>query len=85
MEKAKSMSVADLKKALQSLGVSTRSFFEKSEFVQAYAEAVVDNVQKKGGSSEVYDPEYRDVVTQKLPKGDTRMLQGKVIDISIKR
>jgi hypothetical protein len=88
MERAKSMSVADLKKALQSLGVSTRSFFEKSEFVQAYAEAVVDSVEKQTSSAapgEVFDPEYRDVVTQKLPKGDNRMLQGKVIDITIKR
>jgi hypothetical protein len=52
MANAKSMKVGDLKKELESRGISTKSFFEKSEFVRAYAEAIVDNVSKsKSGSS----------------------------------
>ena len=40
-------------------------FFEKTEFVRAYAEAMVDGeAQKRAG--EDYDPEYRDVVMQKF-------------------
>lgn len=45
----------DLKKELEERGVSTKSFFEKSEFVQALAAARVDGVTKgsssKGASS----------------------------------
>jgi len=88
MAKAQGMKVGDLKKELQARGVSTKSFFEKSEFVKAYAEAVVDGVSKKsssassgGSSDEPYDPEYRDVTVQKMKPGDTRMLMGTVIDV----
>jgi hypothetical protein len=98
MGKASGMSVSDLKKELGKMGVSTKSFFEKSEFVRAYAEAVVDGVgvngnrrEAGGGSSqsasddEPYDPEYRDVVMQKMGKSDPRLLQGTVIDIRLNR
>ena len=57
------MKASDLKKELKERGISTSSFFEKSEFVKALAEARVDNVSKKGGSSsdgEGY-AEYADV------------------------
>ena len=40
------MKVGELKSELESLGVSTKSFFEKSEFVRALAEARVDGVKK---------------------------------------
>lgn len=40
------MKVQELKSELESLGVSTKSFFEKSEFVRALAEARVDGVKK---------------------------------------
>jgi hypothetical protein len=46
MEKCKSMKVGELKKELESYGVSTKSYFEKSEFVRAVAEARVDGVAK---------------------------------------
>lgn len=36
-----------MKKELEKRGISTRSFFEKSEFAKALAEAVVDGVEKK--------------------------------------
>lgn len=45
-EKCKAMKVQELKTELESLGVSTKSFFEKSEFVRALAEARVDGVKK---------------------------------------
>ena len=54
MEKCQSMKASELKAELQSLGVSTKSFFEKSEFVKALAEARVDGVKKTsaaGGGS----------------------------------
>jgi hypothetical protein len=40
--KAYELKASDLKKKLEDMGISTASFFEKSEFVKAYAEAVVD-------------------------------------------
>ena len=46
MGKCQSMKAGELKAELQSLGVSTKSFFEKSEFVKALAEARVDGVKK---------------------------------------
>ena len=101
MEKCKSMQVGDLKKELQSLGVSTKSFFEKSEFVKALAEARVDGVKKRGGAGqgfgrgrsqpqeedEPYDPSYRDVVMQKMnvDPRDPRMGRGPLIDIKLGR
>ena len=67
MEKCKSMKVGELKKELQSYGISTKSFFEKSEFIKAAAEARVDGVKKANGAEEEpYDPSYRDVVIQKM-------------------
>ena len=85
-EKAKSMRVSELKQKLSDLGVNTKSFFEKTEFVRAYAEAVVDGVN--GGAKakeEDYDPEYRDVVMQKFdPQSQQRyLLGGNIIDIEL--
>lgn len=45
------MKASELKKELEERGVSTKALFEKSEFVQALAEARVDGVQKKASSS----------------------------------
>ena len=47
MENCKSMKVSDLKAELESYGISTKSFFEKSEFVKSVAEARVDGVTAK--------------------------------------
>jgi hypothetical protein len=58
LEKCKDMKATDLKKELEDLGVSTKSFFEKSEFAQALAEARVNGVEKK--PSEGY-AEYKNV------------------------
>lgn len=51
MEEAKTMKVGDLKKELKDRGISTASFFEKSEFIKAYAEALADNIPKGASSS----------------------------------
>jgi hypothetical protein len=100
MAKAKSMKVGALKAELEERGISTRSFFEKTEFVRAYAEAIVDNVSKNkasGSSSasagkskatsqdEPYDPSYRDVTIQKFDARDPRLLSGVVIDVKLGR
>mmetsp|Transcript_36775 Transcript_36775/g.74927 ORF Transcript_36775/g.74927 Transcript_36775/m.74927 type:complete len:268 (+) Transcript_36775:634-1437(+) len=59
--KCKAMKASELKAELQSLGVSTKSFFEKSEFVKALAEARVDGVKKTsaaGGAGSVDSEGY---------------------------
>ena len=88
-EKAKTMKVGELKKELTARGIATASFFEKTEFVKAYAEAVADNKQGGGGGSsssrardEPRDPSYRDVNMQKINKGS--MMGQKVIDVMIR-
>ena len=62
MENCNSMKAGELKKELESYGISTKSFFEKSEFVKACAEARVDGASKQTSSSsgEGY-AEYADV------------------------
>jgi hypothetical protein len=95
MENASKMKIGDLKKELEARGVSTKSFFEKTEFVKAYAEAVVDGVaSKKAGDAgskgptakdEPFDPSYRDVTMQKFDRRDPRLAQSKVIDVRLAR
>jgi len=84
-EKAKSMKTGELKQELQSMGMDCKSFFEKSEFVQAYANAVADGVQKKGSSQQqqqqAYDSSYRDVVIQKMQARDKQIFGSTVIDV----
>ena len=47
MESCGKMRAGELKKELEERGISTKSFFEKSEFVKALAEARVDGVENK--------------------------------------
>ena len=52
MTSCQNMAARDMKQELEQIhGVSTRSMFEKSEFLRALAEARVDGVTKKGGGS----------------------------------
>jgi hypothetical protein len=60
MQKCETMKAGELKKELEERGISTKSFFEKSEFVKALAEARVDGVEKKSVDSEGY-AEYAEV------------------------
>jgi uncharacterized protein with GYD domain len=94
MEKCKKMKVGDLKKELESYGMSTKSYFEKTEFVRAVAEARVDGPKEStaSGSSgtgsasssggvreEPMDPSFRDVTVTKFNKQN--LLGGKAIDV----
>jgi len=92
--KCQGMKIGELKKELEALGISTTTFFEKSEFVRALAEARVDGVQGRSGSSkgtsstkkkadEVYDPTYRDVVMQKFKMDPRDVRMGSVIDVRL--
>lgn len=86
LKKAKKMKVGELKKELQSRGISTKSFFEKSEFVKAYAQAVADNKTGGGGSGprpeEPRDPSYKDVVMQKMSQN--ALMGERVIDVMLR-
>ena len=95
MEKASKMRIGDLRKELEALGVSTKSFFEKTEFVKAYAEAFVDGVKSatvnnarsksSASTNEQFDPSYRDVIMQKFDRRDPRLAQSKVIDVRLSK
>lgn len=90
--KAKQMSVGDLRKDLADRGISTKSFFEKTDFINAYATAAVDGVSPAKGArtarpppraEEVRDPAYRDVTMTKLPRRDVMALSAAVIDVTV--
>ena len=51
MKICNSLKVGELKSELESYGISTKSYFEKSEFVRAVAEARVDGRSRKSVSS----------------------------------
>jgi len=80
IEKCNSMKVSELRSELASYGISTKSFFEKSEFVRACAEARVDGSRGNGGGGdwgdkqEEYDPSYRDVVMQKMGRDEATQM-----------
>lgn len=66
MKSLQSKKASELKEELQDLGVSTKSFLEKSEFLKALAEARVDGVKaspsgRGGGNDEEGYAEYVDV------------------------
>ena len=85
IENCKSMKVPDLKKELASYGISTKSFFEKSEFVKACAKARVDGIKDSNTKKqeEQYDPTYRDVKMKKMGSA-TQMLDGRsIIDVRL--
>ena len=86
-EEGQAMPVSQLKKKLTDLGISCKSFFEKSEFVKAYAKIMVDGPKNKAGGAtqdEPFDPDYRDVQMQRFDGVQQRMLSGTVIDIKLK-
>eukprot|EP00566_Odontella_aurita_P015919 CAMPEP_0113575082 /NCGR_PEP_ID=MMETSP0015_2-20120614/27490_1 /TAXON_ID=2838 /ORGANISM="Odontella" /LENGTH=278 /DNA_ID=CAMNT_0000478261 /DNA_START=239 /DNA_END=1072 /DNA_ORIENTATION=- /assembly_acc=CAM_ASM_000160 len=51
MSELRSTKASELRAELESRGISTKSFFEKSEFVRALAEARVDGVTKRSGGA----------------------------------
>ena len=88
------MKIKDLKEELESYGISAKSYFEKSAFIKAVAEARVDGVAKVntktttttssfGGRSRNndngWDPSYKDVVVQRF---DPRVMDmSGIIDV----
>eukprot|EP01083_Nonionella_stella_P243720 848983_1 len=92
MENCQAMKAGELRKELQSYGISTKSFFEKSEFVKACAEARVNGAKKSGGSSgggprakeEPFDPSYRDVVMQKMGQDQKMALLSRSSIINVR-
>lgn len=73
MTRLEDTSVKELKQELESYGISTRSYFEKREFIRALAEARVDGTKKKstfssrsGSAKSVWDPMYRDVTVTRF-------------------
>jgi len=64
-DKCNPLKVAELRSELESYGISTKSFFEKSEFVRALAEARVDRVKKsKKKKRRAYDDEVEEVTAK---------------------
>jgi len=68
LEEGAKMKLSILKKELENRGISTKSFFEKSDLVEAYANSIADNktsTSRHRGSSkerESFDPSYKDVI-----------------------
>jgi hypothetical protein len=69
--------VKDLKEELESYGISAKSFFEKSAFIKAVAEARVDGVAKtnkksaasssdRSRNNDGWDPSYKDVSVRRF-------------------
>lgn len=78
MDKIKSMKLGDIRKELSERGISSKSFFEKSEFIKALAVARVDSPVPE---EEEYDPSYRDVQMQKF--APMSIGPTKVIDVKL--
>jgi len=78
MDKIKSMKLGDIRKELSERGISSKSFFEKSEFIKALAVARVDSPVPE---EEEYDPSYRDVQMQKFAPMSIGAM--KVIDVKL--
>lgn len=91
IEKCSKLKVGELKKELESAGVSTKSYFEKSEFVKAVAELRVDGPKSTSGGrtrsrssgrveEEPRDSSYRDVTVTKFEGNMKAMLGAGYID-----
>lgn len=73
MARLKDAKTKELKDELESYGLSTKGYFEKTEFVKAVAEARIDGFKKKKkagayasstnkhSNEEMWDPSYKDV------------------------
>ena len=84
IEKARAMRVSELKQKLREMKIDTKAFFEKDDFVRAYAHAVVDGVQS-AQRQEDYDPSYRDVVIQKFDQNSKQryLLGESIIEVEL--
>jgi len=73
LEGGRSMSISSLRQELKNRGISTVTFFEKSDLLKAYANAIADDIKMKDSEGpntvgrnqrDNYDPSYRDVVVR---------------------
>lgn len=90
LEEGAAMKLSSLKKELKDRGISTRSFFEKSDLIDAYANAIADNIESKSStksantsrsSNEIFDPSYKNVIMHSFDPSS--ILSGDaVIDIT---
>ena len=87
MDEAKTMKVGDLKKELNSRGVATGSFIEKSEFVKAYAEAIADNIpkssSKSSSSSSSSSPKSQSRSSANNKKDSSTMLNSQAVPLAL--
>lgn len=83
------MKLSSLKKELQDRGISTSSFFEKSDLVTAYANAIADYVKVKSSranttsrSDESFDPSYRTVIMHAFDPSTILAAGDVIIDVT---
>lgn len=86
LDEGKSMRSASLRQELKGRGISTDAFFDKSDLVEAYANAVAYNLRsndmrKEQRATSTFDPSYRDVIVHAF---DPRVIMtgDTIIDIT---
>jgi hypothetical protein len=88
LEEGAAMKISSLKSELKDRGISTASFFEKSDLINAYANAIVDNINSdkrstkstntnRSGNNNSFDSSYRTVIMHSLDPSS--FLSGEVI------
>jgi len=89
-DEGRSMRVSRLKQELKDRGISSDSFFEKSELAKAYANSIVDGIKTKDSKGHntsrhseqnSFDPSYRKVMMHAFDPS-TLMARDIVIDIT---
>lgn len=86
MRAARYMPADNLRRTLQTWGISTAGLWTHEELLRAYAEAMVmvdDGTEEE--EEMPYDPAYRDVIVVPMAIGDPRAATGRIIDIELRR
>merc|ERR1712107_677442 len=88
LEEGETMKLSDLKKELTDRGISTTSFFEKSDLIDAYACAIADNIKQTGSSTKKKKEEKQSFSTKRKDidnSFDPRMIVpgDVIIDIAV--
>merc|ERR1712238_195247 len=71
LKEGAAMKISKLKNELTGRGISTASYFEKSDLIDAYANAIADN-------DTVFDPSYKNVIMSSYDPS-TMILPGEVV------
>jgi hypothetical protein len=88
LEEGAAMKLSSLKSELKDRGISTASFFEKSDLINAYANAIADNINSnkrstkstntnRSSNNDTFDPSYRTVIMHSFDPSS--FLSGEVI------